>query len=264
MDYISAIEERHAVRTYDPSRPLTDKEISVIRQTIKEAQSPFGGNVAVKLHKFELTGKQTPSTYGSVSGASWFMLVGFPEDKASMLSAGFRQAQVALKIFSMGLGTNWMTDTFKGSQFSEVAQFPDSTPLHVIMPVGYPAEKQRMVEKLTHKLLGSGSRKPFDDLFFSGNFDKPVDKESPFYRPLEYMRSAPSAYNKQPWRALVEDNRIYFYQEPSRDSLIGMGIGLCQFYFSLIQLGFDGNWINSDNMPAHEGWEPVTAFELKE
>lgn len=212
MDYIKAIELRRAVRTYDASRPMTDKQISVIRKTIEEAQSPFGGQVAVRLHKFDLTGKQTPSTYGSVSGASWFMLVGFPEDKESMLSAGFRQAQVALKIFSMGLGTNWMTDTFKGSQFIEAAGFPASTPLHVIMPVGYPAEKQRMVEKLTHKFLGSASRKPYDTLFFSGNFDKPVDKDSPFYRPLEYMRSAPSAYNKQPWRALVDGRRIYFYQ----------------------------------------------------
>lgn len=109
MDYIKAIEERRAVRTYDASRPLTESEINTIRKAIEDAQSPFGGNVAVKMHKFELSGKQTPSTYGSVSGASWFMLVGFPEDKASMLSAGFRQAQVALKIFSMGLGTNWMT-----------------------------------------------------------------------------------------------------------------------------------------------------------
>lgn len=262
MDYIKAIEDRHAVRSYDASRHLTNNDITTIRNAIEEAQSPFGGDVVVTLHKFDLEGKQTPSTYGSVSGANWFMLVGFPEDKDSMLSAGFRQAQVALKIFSMGLGTNWMTDTFKGSQFIEAAQFPDSTPLHVIMPVGYPAEKQRLVEKLTHKVLGSGSRKPFDALFFSGNFDKPVDKASPFYMPLEYMRSAPSAYNKQPWRALVDDKRIFFYQEPSRDSLIGMGIGLAQFYFSLIQLGFSGKWVADEKMPEHEGWDPITVFEL--
>ncbi|MDE5849316.1 MAG: hypothetical protein K2H38_04170 [Muribaculaceae bacterium] len=157
MDYIKAMEARRAVRTYNPDKPLSDKEISEIQESIDSAESPFGGHVAVKMHHFDLEGKQTPSTYGSVSGASWYMLVGFPEDRNSALSAGFKQAQVALTIFSMGLGTNWMTDTFSGSVFQKAADFPSETPLHVIMPVGYPADKQRLVEKLTHKMLGSAT-----------------------------------------------------------------------------------------------------------
>ena len=262
MDYIKAMEARRAVRTYNPDKPLSDKEITEIQEAIDNAESPFGGQVAVKMHQFDLEGKQTPSTYGSVSGASWYMLVGFPEDRDSALSAGFKQAQVALKIFSMGLGTNWVTDTFSGSIFQKAADFPAETPLHVIMPVGYPADKQRLVEKLTHKMLGSTTRKPFDSLFFSGDFNHPVSEESPFYKPLEYMRSAPSAYNKQPWRALVDRNKVYFYQEPSRDSLIGMGIGLAHFYFSLLQLGNNGSWESADDAPAHDGCEPIISFTL--
>ncbi|MDE7403220.1 MAG: hypothetical protein K2M87_07395 [Muribaculaceae bacterium] len=264
MDYIKAIEIRRSVRTYNPDKSLSDKEISTIQEAIDSAWSPFGGDVAVKLHRFDLEGKQTPSTYGSVSGASWYMLVGFAEDRDSALSAGFKQAQVALKIFSMGLGTNWMTDTFRGGVFKQAAGFPDSTPLRVIMPVGYPAEKPRLMEKLTHKMLGSASRKPFDSMFFSGDFEHPVATGSPFYKPLEYMHSAPSAYNKQPWRALVKGNKIYFYQEPGQESLIGMGIGLAQFYFSLLQLGHTGNWGDTSDAPAHKGWEPITSFSISD
>lgn len=260
MDYIKAIEDRHSVRTFNPEKPLSEKEIAEIQEAIDRAESPFKGYVEIGLHQFNLKGNQRPSTYGSVSGARWYILVGFSEDRDSELSAGFKTAQVALKIFSIGLGTNWMTDTFKGSVFSAAANFPDSTPLGIIMPVGYPAEKPKLAERLTHRIIGSASRKPFDTLFFEGDFATPVSDRNPFYKPLQYMRSAPSAYNKQPWRALVKENVIYFYQTPGKDSLIGMGIGLAMFYFSLIQLGGKGTWGGVGNAPAREGWEPIVSF----
>lgn len=256
MDYIADIEARKAVRTFDPAKPLSDVQLAEIKQAIEDATSPFGGDISVKLHKFDLKGKLKPSTYGSVEGAQWYILVGIADTPESYLSAGFRMEQVALKITDMGLGTNFMTDTFKGGVFSEAAAFPKNTPLHVIMPVGTPADKERLVEKITHIALKSRSRKPFEETFG----DLPAD--SPFRRPLEMMRLAPSAYNKQPWRATVTGNTVWFYQQPSDDSLIGMGNGLANFWLTLLQLGNKGTWDTPDDAPAHTGWVPVTKFTL--
>lgn len=256
MNYIADMEARKAVRTFNPDMPLTDEQIEAVKRAINDAESPFGGEVAVKMHRFDLKGKLKPSTYGSVEGAAWYILIGIADTPASYLSTGFRMEQVAIKIVDMGLGSNFMTDTFKGGAFAGAADFPAATPLHVIMPVGVPADKERLVEKLTHMALRSRSRKPFGETF--GN----VPEDSVFRQPLEMMRLAPSAYNKQPWRAQTDGNSVWFYQVPSTDSLIGMGNGLANFYLALKQSGKAGKFLTPAGAPAHEGWEPVTRFSL--
>lgn len=256
MDYIAAIKKRHAVRTFNTAIDVTPSQIEEIRKTIEETKSPFGGEIAVKLHHFDLA-KEKPNTYGSVDGASWWMLVGASEEPESLLTLGFRMEQVALKIFSMGLGTNFITATFKGSSFIPAADFPPETPLTVIMPFGVPKEKFRITEWFTHLFLRSRSRMPFDKTF------PDCPRDSVFHEPLNLMRLAPSAYNRQSWRALVEGDTVWFYQVASHNSLIGVGNGLCNFYFSLRQLGHEGIFSKPEGAPAHDGWEPVTKFMLK-
>lgn len=256
MDYIADMERRRAVRTFNPAKPLSDLQVEEIRKAIQETTSPFGGEIAVKMHKFDLKGKLKPSTYGSVEGAEWYILVGIADTPESYLTAGFRMEQVVLRIVDMGLGTNFMTDTFKGGAFAAAAGFPAETPLRVIMPVGTPADKERLVEKMTHLALRSRSRKPFEETFGQ------VAPDSPFRQPLEMMRLAPSAYNKQPWRALVDGNTVWFYQVPSAESLIGMGNGLANFWLALRQNGHEGNWSAPEGAPAHDGWQPVARFTL--
>lgn len=257
MDYIADIEARKAVRTFDATKELTDSEIAQIREAIEASTSPFGGDIAVKLHKFDLKGKLRPSTYGSVEGASWYILVGAPQDDSSLLTLGYRMEQVALKIVDMGLGTNFMTDTFRSGVFADAASFPASTPLHVIMPVGVPAGKERLVEKLTHMALKSRSRKPFEETF--GN----VPQDSIFRQPLEMMRLAPSAYNKQPWRAVVEPGTVLFYLVPADDAAIGMGAGLANFYLALKQNGHDGQFSKPEGAPAKDGCQPIAKFTIQ-
>lgn len=262
MDYIQAIELRHAVRTYNKNIALTDEQITQVKQDIKDAESPFGGEIQVKLHKFNLEGSIKPTTYGAIDGASWYILIGIADNQESYLTAGFKMGKVALQLIGMGLGTNFLTDTFKGSTFAKIADFGPETPLHVIMPVGVPAEKMRLTEKLTHFALGSSNRKAFDDLFSEDDFGKPVSVENPFHKPLEYMRTAPSAYNKQPWRALVKGNTVYFYETDAADATFGVGIALSIFYYSLLQLGLKGSFAQPDGAPDHDGYKPLAKFTL--
>lgn len=256
MNYIADMEARKAVRTFNPDKPVSDAQIEEIKKAIQDARSPFGGEIAVKMHRFDLKGKLKPSTYGSVEGAAWYILIGIADNPESYLSTGFRMEQVVLKIFDMGLGTNFMTDTFRGGAFADAADFPTATPLHVIMPVGMPAERERFVEKLTHMALKSRTRKPFEETFGD------VSEDSVFRMPLEMMRLAPSGYNRQPWRAVVDGNTVWFYQVPSDDSLIGMGNGLANFYLALKQSGNDGSFSSPENAPVRDGWQPVTKFTL--
>ena len=63
---------------------------------------------------------------------------------------------------------------------------------------------------------------------------------------LEYVRFAPSAVNKQPWRIVVKDGYAHFYEKKdksytSKDNWdiqkIDMGIAMCHFTLGLEEMG---------------------------
>lgn len=254
-DLEKIIAERRSVRSFNTNEPMTKKEADVLRAEFEEIKSPFGGKISVELKKFDLQGTFKPSTYGTINGASWYFLMGTDSTEESQLSLGFRMEQVVLKATSMGLGTCWIAATFKGTTFADAAQFPSDTPLQVVMPVGYPAEKKSLKEKLMRATLGSAKRKPMSDLFI-------VNDNSEYYKPLEMMRLAPSSTNSQPWRAEVDGDTVYFYYEKkSEASILDLGIGLSHFYLSAKEMGIEGSLSICKEAPAHDKWIPLVKFQ---
>lgn len=250
------IAERRSVRSFNTNEPMSEKEAEILRAAFADAKSPFGGKVSVELKKFDIEGAFKPSTYGTISGASWYFLMGTDSTEESQLSLGFRMEQVVLKATSIGLGTCWIAATFKGTTFADAAEFPADTPLQVVMPVGYPAEKKSMKEKLMRATLGSSKRKPMSDLFI-------VSEGSEFYKPLEMMRLAPSSTNSQPWRGEVDGDTVYFYYEnKSEASILDLGIGLSHFYLAAKENGIEGNMSICKEAPAHDKWIPLVKFQL--
>lgn len=251
------IMERRSIRSFNKEKPLTDKDTETLHKAIEEAIDPFGGKVSIALKEFALEGTFKPSTYGTINGASWYFLMGTDSSDEAQLSLGFRMEQVVLKAMSMGLGTCWIAATFKGTTFADAANFPKDTPLQVVMPVGYPAEKKSIMEKLTRASLGSAKRKPMTDLFI-------VSEDSKYYEPLEMMRIAPSSTNSQPWRAQVDGDTVYFYYEnKSKASVLDLGIGLSHFYLAAKEKGIEGELSICKDAPAHDKWIPLVKFSSK-
>ncbi len=179
MNIIEAIKERRSVRSFNGER-LTPAQISELGNAVKEAESPFGGNVTIRLQSSDIKDGFKPSTYGMIIGAVDFFLLGIKDDKKSALTAGFKFEQVVLKAWQMGLGTCWIAATFKGTDFDRGEAWPDGEELRIICPVGV-AAKQSLREKVTRLALGSKNRKAFDKLFFNENFQTPY--EPPLKRP---------------------------------------------------------------------------------
>lgn len=256
-DIDKIIMERRSVRSFDKNKPLTDNDTATLRKAMEDAKDSFGGKVSIELKEFALEGVFKPSTYGTINGASWYFLMGTDGSEEAQLSLGFRMEQVVLKATSMGLGTCWIAATFKGTSFAEAAKFPEDTPLQVVMPVGYPAEKKSLMEKITRVSLGSAKRKPMADLFI-------VSEDSKFYEPLEMMRIAPSSTNSQPWRAQVEGDTVYFYYEnKSKASALDLGIGISHFYLAAKEKGIEGELTICKEAPAHDKWIPLVKFSAK-
>lgn len=250
------IVERKSVRTFDATRQMSARDAATLRQTLAESTSPFGGTANIELKEFALDGAFKPSTYGTINGASWYFLMGTDSKPDSQLTLGFRMEQVVLKATSMGFGTCWIAATFKGTAFAQQCSLPPDTPLQVIMPVGYPAQKMKLRERLTRVAIGSAKRKPFNDLFINAENTK-------FQLPLEMMRLAPSSTNSQPWRAMVDGDNVYFYYvDKSKASVLDLGIGLCHFFLTAKEQGLQGSLRLCSDAPEHPGWIPVACYSL--
>ncbi|MDE6560160.1 MAG: nitroreductase family protein, partial [Muribaculaceae bacterium] len=152
MNIIEAMKERRSVRTFDGEGISIDR-VADLEKAIAETGSPFGGNLTIRLKKFNLKEGYRPSTYGMIKGAEDFFLLGIGSDEASALTAGYRFEQVVLKAWQLGLGTCWIAGTFKESDFDKGETWPDGEELKVICPVGK-ALKPSVKEKLTRFTLG--------------------------------------------------------------------------------------------------------------
>jgi hypothetical protein len=101
-------------------------------------------------------------------------------------------------------------------------------------------------------------------LFSAENFQQPLARsEARLYElPLEMVRQAPSASNKQPWRVLKAGNTFHFYLQRTlgyREGFLvrkftvcdmqrlDMGIAMCHFELTCRERGLSGNWLQQDS-----------------
>lgn len=261
MDIIEAIKARVSVRSY-AREALTKEQAEALEKAIEEATSPFGGSVAIRLREFELHGAYKPSTYGIITGARDFLLMALGDDEASALSGGFMIEQVILRATELGLGTCWIAATFRGSDFERGVTWASDQSLRIISPVGMPAEKRSLKERLMRFAVRSAKRHPFGKLFFSNGFSTPLDIDSRYGEALEMMRLAPSSTNSQPWRATVDNDTVHFYYKPKSSlSVLDCGIGLCHFFVTERHNHRSGKFFRSAEAPtAPENWVYLTSY----
>lgn len=260
MNIINAIKERRSVRSFDGA-PLTESTKKTLTDFAESLTSPFGGNFTIRLKKFDIKGEYRPSTYGTIKGASDFFLIGMGSDEASALSTGFCFEQVVLKAWQLGLGTCWIAGTFKSTNFDKDETWPEGETLRIVCPVGIPTQT-RMLEKLARFTLGSAKRKPFDELFFEGDFEHPLRADSPYREALEMLRLAPSSTNSQPWRVLVKDEKVHFFYIPKNPvSPVDLGIGISHFYETERFNGREGEFYKEETAPAfNSNWRYAVSY----
>lgn len=260
MDILQAIKERRSVRSFN-GKPIPQDKTAALEKAIQDSYTLFGGDITIRLKSFDLKGDFRPSTYGVIKGATDFFLMAIGEGTDSELTAGFQFEQIVLKAWQLGLGTCWIAGTFKGSQFDERETWPEGESLKIICPVGV-AEKPRLMEKFMRLTVGSDNRKPFSELFFEDDFNKPLSRDSRFGEALEMLRLAPSSTNSQPWRILVKGEKVLFYYKPKYPvTVIDMGIGICHFHETEKYRGFNGSFRKETDVPAApEDWKYLISY----
>lgn len=263
MTIQEAIKERRSVRNFN-GKGLTDTEKAELNNTIDKAiaSEPFGGKIAIKLASVGDGGTFKPSTYGVITGARDYLMMGIaPDSLSSRLAAGYAMEEVVLKAWQMGLGTCWIAATFKGSAFAEAAKFDESMPLKIVAPVGKAAAKGSLLNSLTRALAGSSKRKPMEELFYSENDETPITSDNEWWEALELLRLAPSSTNSQTWRAITHADRVDFFVT-SKQEVADLNLGIGLYHFK------EGGKLKGsfETLPIEDtprGWKYVVSFVKK-
>lgn len=269
-----AIEQRYSVRTYE-KRSVEQDVRNKLQSFADELENPLGPKVRFRLiDKTVAANGEKLGTYGFISGASLFVGAAVPDVPCAAEALGYDFEMLVLYAQSLGLGTCWLGGTFNKSAFASNMNLRDNEHFPAVSPIGYP-KKKRTVEKLFRLKLKADDRFLWEMLFFDYGFEKPLSKEKAgaYAHPLEMLRLAPSAENKQPWRVVFSGDAFHFFANGITDDSINSirmkridcGIAICHFHQLVLELGLLGEFRRVDNIPfkVPENTAYITSWLIK-
>jgi nitroreductase len=266
------IRARSSVRTYHP-RPLEDELARQLEQTLAEPPpAPFGTPVRLGLLRtFDPArkGVEKLGTYGVIRGAKDYLAGAVTASRRAMEDFGYLFEWAVLQATDLGLGTCWLGGTLQRGAFGRALGTRPEEIVPAASPVGHPADQRRFLDSAMRFFAGSDQRLPFGQLFVHGHPDRPLDPEEagPLADPLELLRLAPSASNKQPWRVWLEPGagraHLFLRRNPGYGLLPGvdlqridLGIAMCHLALAAAGQGLAGRWqALASEAPAWPGLE---------
>ena len=254
---------RSSVRWYQ-ERPITSEDKDKIRNYIAGLSNPFSVKVSFHLldKKVSKDGEKI-GTYGMIKGATGFVGASVAPGELALEALGYSFEQLILYLTSMGFGTCWLGGTFDRSGFAAAMKLREGDLFPAISPIGYPQGKRRILDSMVRLMVKSDQRFEWSRLFFKGDFSHPLTQaEAGNYAfPLEMLRLAPSAANKQPWRIVQDKNAYHFYEARSmKDNKLGIdiqqtdvGIGACHFHLAALEQDLPGRFVRLEKPKIQTG-----------
>jgi nitroreductase len=240
---LEIIKGRRSVRTFD-GRPLRPEDREKLAAFIPGVTNPFGVPVELVLLDAEEHGLSSPV----ITGEKMYATGRVPKVPYADVAFGFSFEKLVLYAWSLGIGTTWMGGTMKRDTFARAVGLKDGERIPCVSPLGYPAAKMSVRETVMRKDCGADSRMPAEKIFFEGNLETPLAgaKKEALGDLIEMVRWAPSAINRQPWRVIVTDAGVHFYEKKDKGYVsdavgdmqkIDIGIALCHFVMGLEEQG---------------------------
>ena len=270
-ELLELIKSRRSVRSFDP-KPLTEEDRERLARYIDTVSNPFGIPVRFVLLDAKEHGLSSPV----LSGETMYVAAMVGKGPHTELAFGYSFEKLVLFAWSLGIGTTWIGGTMKRELFERAAALSEGELMPCVSPLGYPAKKQSLRETMMRKGVGADSRMPAEKLFFDREWGKAltVSEEDANAEPLEMVRWAPSAVNKQPWRIIVRDESFHFYKKQDKGYLsektgdlqkIDLGIALCHFFAGIEAQGAQPELeIRDPGIPVPEGVEYIATVLRKQ
>jgi len=263
------IKARRSVRTFN-NQTLTVEDRELLSAFTETIDNPWHIPVTFKF----LDAKEYGLTCPVVVGTDLYVGGKIMNSPNAAVAFGYSFEMLVLKAQSMGIGTVWLGGTMNRSAFEQAMDLAENEIMPCASPLGYPAEKMSLRESMMRKGVKADVRLPFEELFFVDSFDIPMTKEKSSFlaEPLEMVRLAPSAVNKQPWRVVVSDNAAHFYLKRTKGfghegkldmQMIDLGIALCHFALTAAECGIPVQFVqNKPDLTPPSDMEYIATYRI--
>lgn len=245
--YSELIRARRSVRTFD-GKGISEEVMEQLRVFAASCPNPYDIPMEFRFLNAKEHGLKSPV----IAGTDEYVAVKLKRVPGFEEALGYSLEKFVLDAWSVGIGTTWIGGTMDRPAFERAMELADDEIMPCVSPIGHAARRMSLKEIAMRKGVGADRRKPFEELFFAGGFDQPLTeaKAGQLLLPLQMVRLAPSAVNKQPWRVVIAGEYAHFYKKSGKgfsSSAVGdmqkidMGIALCHF-----ALGADGAELGTD------------------
>lgn len=244
------IRARHSVRTFD-GHSLKESDRQQLENYLSQLANPFHIPVEFRL----LDAREHHLSSPVILGTDWYLAAKVKRQEHFELGYGYSFESVCLFAQGLGIGTVMLAATLSRETFEKAMELREDEVLPCVSPVGYPAQKQSIREGMMRRAIKADERLPFEQLFYDRSFDRPLSGTDAgvWADCLQMVRLAPSAGNRQPWRAVVQGQMVHFYEAKSlKDSALGdvqkvdMGIALSHFDLTAQEKGLAGEFVFAD------------------
>lgn len=265
--YSELVRERRSVRTFD-GQGIRSEILEQLKSFAGSCSNPYGIPMEFRFLDAKEHGLKSPV----IAGTEEYVAVKLKRVPHFEEALGYAMEQFVLDAWSVGIGTTWIGGTMDRQAFEKAMDLSEDEIMPCVSPIGYIAKRMSLKETVMRKGVGADRRKAFEELFYIDNFDRPMkdDEAGELLLPLQMVRWAPSAVNKQPWRIVVTGSDVHFYMAKGKGfesasvgnmQKIDLGIALCHFALGAEEAGIDVEFeINDPEIPVPEKTEYIATY----
>lgn len=178
-----------------------------------------------------------------IEGPHYIGLEELNKDRSTAIYGGYYMEKLITDLNKLGLDTCWvgvgdLSENFKKEIFQDL-----EGEINYILAIGYSKLKNPFVNEPFSERLG------VEEVVYSGGIGKSIDHKELEHRGLEdlfyYVRFAPSKENLQPWRFLLEKDKVtLFIKQEEGHKTSYMDAGIIMYYFEALgkSAGINDEW----------------------
>lgn len=210
MDLLTAMKQRHAVRTYE-QKPLADEIIKQLEAEIDWCNKQ--GNLGIKLIRNEpKLFSSKIAQYGRFRGVENYFLIAGPKASDLTEKCGYYGQHLALKAQQLGLNTCWVA-MMAYSKLPDGVKVDTGDKLVIVITVGYGTTQGVQHKSKTPQQISN------------------IDSSSPqwFADGVDGALLAPTALNQQKFYFELKGDKVKAVAKPAFYSKLDLGIAKYQF-----------------------------------
>ncbi len=149
------------------------------------------------------------------------------DNPATYVKAAYATEEIITKLNDLNLGNCWITVSEVAESVKKSSFNYEEGDVSILLAIGIPVDGSLREHRYDDRLANS-------DLVYIDNFNTKASDEELEQRGLnlifDYAKFAPSAYNSQPWRFLIEDDNLSIYIKDYVGNVNLIDAGIIMYY----------------------------------